>query len=113
MQRAFPGYVSLTDRKEAIMTGKKAVQAALKGKTGKMIVFKRVSQNPYKIKYQLAPLSKVANAVSHVTQEMMVDNTSMSDKFREYLRPLVDGEVKLTYKNGIAPVTVLKRIKVK
>lgn len=113
VQRAFPGYVSLTDRKEAIMTGKKAVQAALKGKTGKMIVFKRVSQNPYKIKYQLAPLSKVANAVSHVTQEMMVDNTRMSDKFREYLRPLVDGEVKLTYKNGIAPVTVLKRIKVK
>ena len=113
VQRAFPAFVSLVDRKEAIKTGEKAVQAALKGRTGKMIIFERVSQNPYKIKYKLAPLSKVANAVSHVKPEMIVDNTRMSDSFRDYLRPLVEGEVKLVYKNGIAPVTVLKRIKVK
>ena len=113
VQRAFPAFVSLVDRKEAIKTGEKAVQAALKGRTGKMIIFERVSQNPYKIKYKLAPLSKVANAVSHVKPEMIVDNTRMSESFRQYLRPLVEGEVKLVYKNGIAPVTVLKRIKVK
>ena len=113
IQRAFPQYVSLVDRKEAIKTGEKAVQAALKGRTGKMIIFERVSQNPYKIKFKLAPLSKVANAVSHVKPEMIIDNTRMSESFREYLRPLVQGEVKLIYKNGIAPVTQLKRIKVK
>ena len=113
IQRAFPQYVSLVDRKEAIETGKRAVQAALKGRTGKMIIFERVSQNPYKIKYKLAPLSKVANAVSHVKPEMIIDNTRMSESFREYLRPLVQGEVKLIYKDGIAPVTNLKRIKVK
>ena len=113
IQRAFPQYVSLVDRKEAIETGKRAVQAALKGRTGKMIIFERVSQNPYKIKYKLAPLSKVANAVSHVKPEMIIDNTRMSDSFREYLRPLVQGEVKLIYKDGIAPVTNFKRIKVK
>ena len=113
IQRAFPHYVSLVDRKEAIETGKRAVQAALKGRTGKMVIFERVSQNPYKIKYKLAPLSKVANAVSHVKPEMIIDNTRMSESFREYLRPLVQGEVKLIYKDGIAPVTNLKRIKVK
>ena len=113
IQRAFPQYVSLVDRKEAIETGKRAVLAALKGRTGKMIIFERVSQNPYKIKYKLAPLSKVANAVSHVKPEMIIDNTRMSDSFRDYLRPLVQGEVKLIYKDGIAPVTQLKRIKVK
>lgn len=113
IQRAFPGFVSLVDRKEAIKTGEKAVQAALKGRTGKMIIFERVSQNPYKIKYKLAPLSKVANAVSHVKPEMIVDATRMSDSFRDYLRPLVQGEVKLVFKDGIAPVTQLKRIKVK
>ena len=113
IQRAFPAYVSLVDRKEAIETGKRAVLAALKGRTGKMVIFERVSQNPYKIKYKLAPLSKVANAVSHVKPEMIIDNTRMSDSFRDYLRPLVQGEVKLIYKNGIAPVTNLKRIKVK
>ena len=113
IQRAFPQYVSLVDRKEAIKTGEKAVQAALKGRTGKMVIFERVSQNPYKIKFKLAPLSKVANAVSHVKPEMIIDNTRMSESFREYLRPLVQGEVKLIYKDGIAPVTNLKRIKVK
>ena len=113
VQRAFPAFVSLTDRKEAIKTGEKAVQAALKGRTGKMVIFERVSQNPYKIKYKLAPLSKVANAVSHVKPEMIIDATRMSDSFRDYLRPLVQGEVKLTFKDGIAPVTKLKRIKVK
>ena len=113
IQRAFPQYVSLVDRKEAIKTGEKAVQAALKGRTGKMVIFERVSQNPYKIKFKLAPLSKVANAVSHVKPEMIIDNTRMSDSFRDYLRPLVQGEVKLIYKDGIAPVTNFKRIKVK
>ena len=113
IQRAFPQYVSLVDRKEAVETGKRAVLAALKGRTGKMVIFERVSQNPYKIKYKLAPLSKVANAVSHVKPEMIIDNTRMSESFREYLRPLVQGEVKLIYKDGIAPVTNLKRIKVK
>lgn len=113
IQRAFPQYVSLVDRKEAIETGKRAVLAALKGRTGKMVIFERVSQNPYKIKYKLAPLSKVANAVSHVKPEMIIDNTRMSDSFRDYLRPLVQGEVKLVYKNGIAPVSNFKRIKVK
>ena len=113
IQRAFPQYVSLVDRKEAIKTGEKAVQAALKGRTGKMVIFERVSQNPYKIKFKLAPLSKVANAVSHVKPEMIIDNTRMSESFREYLLPLVQGEVKLIYKDGIAPVTNFKRIKVK
>ena len=113
VQRAFPAFVSLVDRKEAIKTGEKAVQAALKGRTGKMVIFERVSQNPYKIKYKLAPLSKVANAVSHVKPEMIIDATRMSDSFRDYLRPLVQGEVKLTYKDGIAPVSNFKRIKVK
>ena len=113
IQRAFPQYVSLVDRKEAIKTGEKAVQAAIKGRTGKMVIFERVSQNPYKIKFKLAPLSKVANAVSHVKPEMIIDNTRMSESFRDYLRPLVQGEVKLIYKDGIAPVTNLKRIKVK
>ena len=113
VQRAFPACVSLVDRKEAIKTGEKAVQAALKGRTGKMIIFERVSQNPYKIKYKLAPLSKVANAVSHVKPEMIIDATRMSDSFKDYLRPLVQGEVKLVYKDGIAPVSNFKRIKVK
>ena len=102
VQRACPAMISLTDRKEAIMTGKKAVQAALKGRTGKMVIFKRVSNNPYKIQYKLAPLTKVANAVSLIQPSMIVDATRMSQEFRDYITPLIEGEVKLTCKNGVA-----------
>ena len=78
-----------------------------------MVIFQRVSTYPYKIKYKLAPLSKVANAESKIPASMMVDDTRMSQEFRDYLFPLVQGEVKLIYKDGIAPVSKLKRIKVK
>ena len=112
-QRACPVYISKVDREEAIETGKIAVKSALKGETGKMIIFKRVSQNPYKIEYQLADLSLVANAVSLVPQSMMKDVTRMDDSFRDYVRPLINGEVTLKCENGIALVTNFKRIRVK
>lgn len=113
VQRAFPAFVSQVDREEAIKTGTLAVQAALKGVTGKMIIFKRISQNPYQIDYQLADLSLVANAESVIPQSMMHDVHRMDESFREYIRPLLAGEVSLECEGGIAKVTVLKRIKVK
>ena len=113
VQRANPQCISLTDRKEAIKTGQKAVQAALKGRTGKMIIFKRVSNNPYKISYKLAPLTKVANAESVITKNLMVDDTRMSQEFRDYISPLIEGEVKLVYKNGIATMANFKKVLVK
>ena len=113
MQRACPMCISATDRKEAIKTGSKAVQAALSGKTGKMVIFQRVSQKPYKIKYKLADLRKVANAEATVPSNYQLDKTRMSDEFRQYLRPLIQGEVKLSYKDGICEVARWKKVLVK
>ena len=112
-QRACPVYISAVDRKEAIKTGELAVKAALDGVTGKMIIFKRTSSHPYHIDYELADLSLVANAVSLIPQSMMKDATRMDDSFREYIRPLINGEVTLKCKDGIALLTNFKRIKVK
>ena len=112
-QRACPVFISKVDREEAIKTGELAVKTALKGETGKMIIFKRTSTHPYHINYELADLSLVANAVSLIPQSMMKDVTRMDDSFREYIRPLINGEVELKYKDGIAQLTNLKRIKVK
>ena len=113
VQRAFPAFISLTDRNEAIKTGELAVKAALEGKTGNMIIFKRVSSNPYKLEFELCDLSKIANAESVITKELMFDKTRFSDKFREYLRPLIEGEVTLKCKDGIALVSQFKYIPVK
>lgn len=112
-QRACPVFVSKVDREEAIKTGEIAVRTALNGETGKMIVFKRTSNNPYTISFELEDLSKVANAVSLIPQSMMKDVTRMDESFREYIRPLINGEVQLKCKDGIALVTNFKYIKVK
>lgn len=112
-QRACPYSISLVDRNEAIATGKKAVQAALEGHTGEMIIFKRVSQNPYKIELEMAPVSLVANAESTIKPEMILDSTRMSDSFREYIRPLIEGEVPLITKNGIVTMAQFKKVMVK
>ena len=76
-----------------------------------MIIFKRVSQNPYKIDFQLADLSLVANAESTIPASMMYDKTRMSDEFRDYIRPLIEGEVVLKTENGIAKMANFKRVK--
>lgn len=113
VQRAFPAFISLTDRNEAIKTGELAVKAALEGKTGNMIIYKRVSSKPYQIEYQLCDLGKIANEESVITKELMCDKTRFSEKFREYLRPLIEGEVSLKCKNGVALVSEFKYIPVK
>ena len=112
-QRACPVFVSKVDREEAIKTGEIAVRTALNGETGKMIVFKRTSNKPYMISYELEDLSKVANAVSLIPQSMMKDATRMDESFRQYIRPLINGEVTLKCKDGIALVTQFKYVKVK
>lgn len=113
VQRAAPFFISKVDRDEAIKTGEIAVQTALRGETGKMIVFKRTNNHPYIISYELEDLSKIANAVSVVPQSMMRDATRMDESFREYIRPLIEGEVELKYENGVALLSQFKRIKVK
>ena len=112
-QRACPVFISKVDREEAIKTGEIAVRTALNGETGKMIVFKRTSNKPYMISFELEDLSKVANAVSLIPQSMMKDATRMDESFREYIRPLINGEVQLKCKDGIALVTNFKYVKVK
>ncbi|MBO4856143.1 MAG: diphosphate--fructose-6-phosphate 1-phosphotransferase [Bacilli bacterium] len=112
-QRACPVFISKVDREEAIKTGEIAVRTALNGETGKMIVFKRTSNKPYMISFELEDLSKVANAVSLIPQSMMKDATRMDESFRQYIRPLINGEVTLKCKDGIALVSNFKYVKVK
>ena len=112
-QRANPALMSRTDRDEAIEVGQLAIRAAIAGETGKMIVMKRVSNKPYIGRFELVPLSMVANAEQTVPQEYMVDKTRMSDSFREYLRPLIRGAIHLDYNNGIVELTNFKKVPIK
>lgn len=112
-QRACPFCISKVDREEAIITGGEAVKAALAGESGKMVIFERVSNNPYKIEYKLADVSLVANAESFIKPAMIVDKAHMSQEFKNYVLPLIEGEVELVTKNGIATMANFKRVMVK
>ena len=110
-QRADPVLVSKVDQDEAIACGAAAVKAALKGETAKMVVIKRVSNNPYKIELALAPVDQVANAEKKVPTSMIAGKTHMDQSFREYLAPLIQGEVYPKFKDGIYLNAVLKKVK--
>ena len=74
-----------------------------------MVVMKRVSNEPYIARFELVPLSSVANAEQKVPAEYMYDKTRMSDAFRAYLRPLIQGNIHLIYKDGIVELTNFKK----
>ncbi len=113
VQRAFPEMVSKVDRHEALRTGTLAVRAALIGVTGKMVIFRRLKKKPYHIDYEFADLSLVANAESKIPVSMMRDVHGFDQSFKDYLLPLIKGEVKIEYENGIAKVAQFKYVPVK
>ena len=109
LQRANPFLLSRNDRDEAIEVGEKAVRAALHGVSGKMIIMKRVSNEPYIARFEFVGLNEVANAEQKVPERFMQDKYRMSDAFREYLRPLIRGDIHLVYKDGIVELTNFKK----
>ena len=110
-QRAYSFLTSKVDSDEAVMCGKLAVQHAVEGMTAHMIAIKRVSNNPYQVKYEPVDISKIANVEQKVPASMMKDLSHMAPSFREYLLPLIQGEIKVEMENGIIKSTVLKKIK--
>ena len=94
------------------MCGRTAVLEALKGTSGKMICIKRVSNNPYTVEYVAEDISKIANEESKVPANYMQDLTHMSEAFREYLRPLIKGETKVVFDDGIFKTANFKKVKV-
>lgn len=109
MQRAAAHIASFTDIKEAYAVSEFAFKEALNGKTGYMAGFTRTCDNPYKIKYELFPLSRVANHEKMLPKEWILPNhNGMTDEFYNYVMPLIQGETKLKYKNGLPDFANLK-----
>ncbi|MBN2737096.1 MAG: 6-phosphofructokinase [Spirochaetales bacterium] len=102
IQRNGIHFASLTDSKEAYLVGQKAVQLAVQGVTGKMVTLERVSQEPYVCGTGLAKLSDVANGEKFLPKEWISDDGFfVNEKFIEYARPLVMGEVQPLMKDGL------------
>jgi len=94
LQRCASHLVSRRDITEAFMAGADAVVAALKGETGKMIVFKRLSNNPYSIVTDIMDIREVANKEKCVPAEWITpEGTYVTEEFDTYARPLIIGEL--------------------
>ena len=114
LQRSARHISSKTDLDQAYAVGKKAVEFALAGKNAVMPVIKRLSNKPYKWKIESASLSKVANVEKTLPKGYISkDGFRVTSKGLDYLRPLIQGETPISYKDGIPVVAKLKNILVK
>ncbi|MGB1097314.1 MAG: 6-phosphofructokinase [Acholeplasmataceae bacterium] len=113
MQRSAAHLASKVDVTEAFNAGRKAVKAAVSGATDKMIGFKRVSSNPYKIKYIRIPLQKAANEEQKVPlQWIKEDNTGLTQDYIDYALPLIQGDEKAKLEDGLPRFAKLKKLRV-
>ncbi len=78
------------DRDEAIRMGAFAVNAAVEGKTGYMVGFKRILNNSYKCDTTLIPLEKVAGIEKRLPDHFINNQGNyINQGFIEYCKPLV------------------------
>ena len=105
-QRCAAHLGSLTDVKEAEKAGSWAVKYAVKGESGMMVAYKRVSD--YKIVYKTAKLTDVANQVKEFPREWIINGNSISNEYLTYALPLIKGESYPKYSNGLPSYSKLK-----
>lgn len=96
-QRCAMHLASKTDLLEAEACGKYALKYMLKGLTGKMVTI----MPECKPKYRYTDLINVAGLVKPFPIHWIVSNNDISNEYLEYVLPLIKGEIKLKYQNGI------------
>ena len=103
--------MSKVDQEEAIEVGAHAALAAINGESEKMVAIKRISSSPYKVSYELVDVKEVANKEKTIPADYMDSLFGMSDKFKEYLTPLIKGEIDIKYEDGICKAAHFKKIR--
>ena len=111
LQRAGAHLASKTDLEEAIECGKLGADLAAKGESGKMVIMTREAGKKYQIKYEVFDdIHKIANVEKKIPLEWIdVENNYVKEELIDYMRPLIQGEVKQIYKNGLPQHITLKR----
>ena len=102
MQRCSSHIASLTDITESEKIGRAAVSAALEGQSGVMMIFKRISNSPYRVDIQTADISKIANQEKKFPREWISEHgNNVTVDALNYFLPLIQGEPVIEYRNGI------------
>ena len=114
-QRAAEHCASLTDSDNAFAAGGAAVRAAVSGQSGFMVKIVRQAQGDGSIKWgtDLQPLADIANVEHFIPRDWISEDGFMpNEKFIEYARPLIEGEVKIPVEGGLPKYVTLEKSKV-
>lgn len=102
LQRSASHCASRVDILEASQVGGAAVKAADEGDNGKMVVLKRISDDPYQCSTEVKDVHKIANDEKLVPREWVnEDCTYVTDEFVAYVKPLIQGDVSPVMVDGI------------
>ena len=102
LQRAASHCASRVDILEAYEVGGAAMKAADEGDTGKMVVIKRLSDDPYQAGTEVKDVHKIANDERLVPRNWITkDGTYVTNEFITYVRPLIQGDVSPIMVDGI------------
>jgi 6-phosphofructokinase len=110
LQRSARHIASASDLEQAYALGQAGVEMALAGKNAIMPTINRLSNNPYQWEIGSADLTDVANVEKTMPLDFITPNGfGITDKCREYLYPLIQGEAYPDYdERGMPRYVVLK-----
>jgi len=109
LQRSARHIASKTDVLQSYAVGKAAVELAIKGRSGVMPVIVRKSSKPYRWTVGVAELKDVANQEKMMPRDYITeDGFHITEKCRQYLEPLVQGEDYPPYRNGLPAYVKLR-----
>ncbi|MBR3789458.1 MAG: 6-phosphofructokinase, partial [Clostridia bacterium] len=99
-QRCASHLTSKTDLTESVEIGSKAVEFALSGKSGEMVVFTRISDFPYQVKIDSVCIKEVANLEKCIPLDWITNN-DVKQPVIDYILPLIQGEPSIIFENGL------------
>nr|MCR4951151.1 diphosphate--fructose-6-phosphate 1-phosphotransferase [Solobacterium sp.] len=85
---------SKVDVEEAVIAGREACRAALAGESGKMVAFRRISTDPYKMETFLVSIDEVMMHEKTMPKEFINEaGNGVTQEFIDWCRPLLGGEL--------------------
>lgn len=108
LQRSASHMVSEVDWQMAYAAGKAAVEAALEGLSGVLPIIEVTGVEPFKWIFKTVELDAVANLEKTVPDHFLTeDGMDVTEAALEYLRPLIQGERPVPFKNGLPNIPVI------
>jgi len=114
-QRAAAHFASATDANNAYACGVAGVKGAVEGQSGFMVKIVRTTGANGAIQWStgLQPLGDIANVEHFIPRDWIAEDGFLpNEKFFEYARPLIEGEVKFPIDSGLPKYVALEPAKI-